>query len=841
MADERGLLRSKNLEQAGRGLIYDVRSLIVDMFSSPSAVRKVDGSHPRKTETRNPRKTLPMQRLKASLKNDAPLLGNSVYPSRLIRQACRKLVSGPKLLPAWQWIEILFLVLSTIAILYTINIILFLWLKRSAWRHDIALDDKATSIVTLQSTVLRFAVAVQATVFIFELGRSKHPQRNAQSLVPTPRNTSPKIPTYYKVVNTVLILFLAATTTASNFFTPLLLSDLGPKAVGRSAAPSPIYYRPPPLMRYPGHPQLYDNNLNGIPSTFKPRTREKLLQSEPDFSMLPPTLFPTFAEYANASTRDMQPGVDDTGAVIRALLPINDTTRRENLWLYNGFATLVNSRVVCVRPTVFDLRLGWDDRSNSTFIQGNLSVSAIRPSGIHHDRIRDPKHKVDFGTPIPFHCYLAVPDATGTDWPVSLCAVGSTTGQPRSPGGFGLQVNSPFNGKGQPRPYVMTNYTGSAPTNTSIQSPFSYSTNTSSISSPWTHIRWEELEDFEIRLSLCFPSFQAVDTRISADSSSTRSEPPLPKNPPAPFDSAPLLKQLGMGALLNSYGGDESDRGIMKLTMPNGKICECYFALDFTFGLSNRVFAKLNGDKGGDKGLINYLPHTYGLCAGSGRKMKLDEALVGGGASGGIGGVKQIDAVLAGIFMDALKTEGVGPAKALQALFWVLNAEQYYHRLPHFDERAPSTLSFFEDHILPVRKNGLWVMCAILGAHFLTVLLAAAVLLLRLKHKRRSDQGLGLGVDSSMGTFIGVLQDKEVGLAMMLQALFWVLNVTKYYRWTLYSGFSVFRNQVFAPKMNGLWVVCVVLGAYFLALLHFMVLRQRVDGKKGRYLDEKKE
>jgi hypothetical protein len=103
--------------------------------------------------------------------------------------------------------------------------------------------------------------------------------------------------------------------------------------------------------------------------------------------------------------------------------------RCENLWSYAGFAELVNVHVICVRPTVLDLRIGW--------------LGAIRPSGMYHDRTRDRFNETHFDTPIVFRCYLTVPRGA-EDWPISRCAVGSATGSPRSPARFPLQVNTPF-------------------------------------------------------------------------------------------------------------------------------------------------------------------------------------------------------------------------------------------------------------------------------------------------------------------------------------------------------------------------------------------------------------
>jgi hypothetical protein len=245
--------------------------------------------------------------LKGHLNNDPPLSEESDCPPRSGHQVLGRLVSGLKLLLAWQ---VVFWVLSTITIFYAFGNILTLWqivfwvlstrttfrvsgniqnlwLRPSAWRHDLVLDDKVTSFVTAKSIVLSVAVAVQATVLIFELGRS-NPRGQAPFLVPTLGNTSPKILNYHSVVNAILVLFLTATTIASSFCTPLLLSDLGPS------------------------PRPRRGDSKRIPGCLASSTPDRLRWSEPDFSTLPPTILPTFAQYTDLSTRDTQHGVDDT-------------------------------------------------------------------------------------------------------------------------------------------------------------------------------------------------------------------------------------------------------------------------------------------------------------------------------------------------------------------------------------------------------------------------------------------------------------------------------------------------------------------------------------------------
>jgi hypothetical protein len=47
-------------------------------------------------------------------------------------------------------------------------------------------------------------------------------------------------------------------------------------------------------------------------------------------------------------------GISDTGVTMRAFLPI-DVQNRSSLHVYNGPSTVVDARVVCVRPNITDI------------------------------------------------------------------------------------------------------------------------------------------------------------------------------------------------------------------------------------------------------------------------------------------------------------------------------------------------------------------------------------------------------------------------------------------------------------------------------------------------------
>jgi hypothetical protein len=164
--DERALLPSKTLESGSdpgsHGLI---RAHAVSSFSPVSVV---DDNDTRKAE-KEPERTLHKVTLEADLENDATLPEYSDRPAKSSHRTYSRIVSDFE--QPWaelKWIEVAVFVFGSVAILITFGTVLYLWLKSSVWRHDIAMGDEMVYLVTAHSIILRVAVVVQGLVLIFE-------------------------------------------------------------------------------------------------------------------------------------------------------------------------------------------------------------------------------------------------------------------------------------------------------------------------------------------------------------------------------------------------------------------------------------------------------------------------------------------------------------------------------------------------------------------------------------------------------------------------------------------------------------------------------------------------
>jgi hypothetical protein len=137
----------------------------------------------------------------------------------------------------------------------------------------------------------------------------------------------------------VVVLLLVATTILLQFTSTMLVSDLSLGVLSgmpvRAAFNFDFVYKPDDtrgLWSYPLQPRAA--------STWS----------------MNPSAFPSFAEFSEAI--DVPEHVDDTGRLLRALLPFQDAQSRETLVSYSGKALVLDARVSCQRPQLQGLNFG---------------------------------------------------------------------------------------------------------------------------------------------------------------------------------------------------------------------------------------------------------------------------------------------------------------------------------------------------------------------------------------------------------------------------------------------------------------------------------------------------
>jgi len=163
-------------------------------------------------------------------------------------------------------------------------------------------------------------------------------------------------------------------------------------------------------------------------------------------------------------------------------------------------------------------------------------------------------------------------------------------------------------------------------------------------------------------MSYCFTNFAAYDTTLSMSSPTTRTEPVLkaPSTAGLALHSDDVLRQLGADGTNTSL----PERGILSLEFSDtwrsldlGSDDSFHEALDGTYGFGMIQSAGLGT-----------VATTWAMCTNCGiSDRNIDTNTTG------------ISSAFSSIFQTSLRTSR-SPAKALQAIFTVLNMMQHYDR-----------------------------------------------------------------------------------------------------------------------------------------------------------------
>jgi hypothetical protein len=139
-----------------------------------------------------------------------------------------------------------------------------------------------------------------------------------------------------------------------------------------------------------------------------------------------PVRYPAFAEWISNSTNttaqhgefapNSSPGIRDTGTVVRAFLPFKDEERRRLIG-YHGYATALDTRVVCMRPKI----------TNALFSSGNgyrvTGLADIEQEPLGLLRQQDDAGSKNYS--MSFDCGFAAVASKNysqtATWPLALC------------------------------------------------------------------------------------------------------------------------------------------------------------------------------------------------------------------------------------------------------------------------------------------------------------------------------------------------------------------------------------------------------------------------------------
>jgi hypothetical protein len=317
-------------------------------------------------------------------------------------------------------LSIAILLASCMVCLGCVAFLTFLWeanTQNATWR-SIVVSGWITRFITISALVLRWATTAQAilctsmlSAVMLQIGAVPLPSAAAISIMRFD-NTGPwsllgvmSVQWPRGSLSTGLMaLLLSLTTLCLQFTSTALLSQVGLADLPIEVSVEKTYYGADP---------------RGL--TFR-------TQLSPVLSYLhtTPTGYPAFAEWvANATLSgpsarygeyipNNTDGIRDTGTVMRAFLPIRDPEERSLLTEYTGFGTVVDMRVVCLRPrftdVVYSIMSGYRVIGLADIVQ--------EPMGL----VQTPHSTHTLSFDCPFSAVASQNRTEFSGWPIALCS-----------------------------------------------------------------------------------------------------------------------------------------------------------------------------------------------------------------------------------------------------------------------------------------------------------------------------------------------------------------------------------------------------------------------------------
>jgi hypothetical protein len=175
--------------------------------------------------------------------------------------------------------------------------------------------------------------------------------------------------------------------------------------------------------------------------------------------------YPVFAEYAEGMVGNGSSGISDTGLTMRAFLPIDSQGNRSSIHVYNGPATVVDSRVVCVRPNITNLGTHLapfepDRPFPAPILHGNISIPLDLLQEASASSLSPPSSD-KFNCSISFGISSNYEDSKyhPSDWDLSICQFEQRDNPLKN---VRMALDEPLEGNSRftvtPRSYLLVNF-----------------------------------------------------------------------------------------------------------------------------------------------------------------------------------------------------------------------------------------------------------------------------------------------------------------------------------------------------------------------------------------------
>src|SRR3569833_2012684 len=308
-------------------------------------------------------------------------------------------------------------------------------------RHSVLVGDWVTKSITICTLVLRtesgllsgLCTGMLAALALVQAGGVRLVDAATYSIVGAARSDSmlPRLLSAFSssmaraafaVLITGLAFALLVTTTAIQFSSLILVSDLAVTQIPGVASSSNTSYR-----FNCSQDQIFDLPYRRIEGRVGSWYRK-------------PAFYPTYAEYSE--TPFIQDGVSDTGVTLRAMVPSSAAPTREPVQRFEGSTTVLDTRVTCQRPVLNNVYVQSYYSSNYLNTKGTLQISGQILSSIATPRLYNrtyqgnilSKPQIDIpDNGVWFNCSSSNNASESGpllsyQWRTSLCQLGSSSG-----------------------------------------------------------------------------------------------------------------------------------------------------------------------------------------------------------------------------------------------------------------------------------------------------------------------------------------------------------------------------------------------------------------------------
>ncbi len=622
----------------------------------------------------------------------------------LLEQNGAKAASRPisPLSDRFGWLAITILISATTLILSALGFLWFLWEadhNNKTW-HRIAAKNWITRTVALSSLILRTSMSMQASTATSMLAGLA--LENTQILllhfasVSTMRNANAgpyvlawlvlkaflKDPSrWHRVLLPALLLILVVTSTLAQFTSTTLLADLKPGTV-------------------PGYSSSHTTATN-----FHTVNGSTPFTSRGTVWTKKPPSYPAFAEYHEIPT-DIPEDQSDTGLTLRAFLPLLGQEARSSLRTFSGLATVLDSRVQCLRP---QLALEEAHYTNGALaLVGSISAAGSQSTN--------------------FSCVLPEPtsDAQGNaqgEWQIAMTYLDTFSNASAAPVQSELR---PTTSRGQyGMTFVVVNVTTGSVTEWarvlgvdggefgtfggSGAAPVLYSGR-----HEWLDLLFTKNASLVMSVSLCYASYDTTELVIQASSNSNRTEP-VPKYDlfKQSYDYSSVVSQLGQ--LPNGRQVQTPDeRGVLSILKRSswqpgaGDDANSSWLLDavaLTFEedpVDTQYYETASSTASNFTAFLYDGTDAYSTTVWPG-ELRLTT-----------------DPSMTALFQQILKDQR-GIASAIQSLLTVFSSMSYYDQLQQFNNANNITTTSFIVVSKPASVRGITAVTIVASAHLLLI------------------------------------------------------------------------------------------------------------------------